>query len=288
MPTKNPDYSLLKILLKAVRKSKGLSQKGLAGLLGKEQPWVSKIENGEIEIDLTSLNKWAEIIGMDASSILLVLNTIFNCDGDTYENAIKALDSDIGIRLSILPQRDADWQDIHWKYLNFTLENEELFKPKDLASVILGALNPPQVGTTIASKESFQKHYPPRETWKNVRIWLYSESGNCADCGTKLDLQADHVNPVVKLGEAADTLDNLKLRCRRCNVIRRESHKKGGATYLSAQSALMWILLSKRPKTYKEYKAMCRAYGLTMAAVRFEEAWAMAIWLSRENKYEIS
>ena len=78
-----------------------------------------------------------------------------------------------------------------------------------------------------------------------------------------------------------------KLRCRRHNVIRRVSHKKGGLTYLTRASALMWLLFFKRPRNYLDYKKLCREYGLIMAAIRFEEAWAMAKWLSRDGRYEM-
>lgn len=50
----------------------------------------------------------------------------------------------------------------------------------------------------------------------------------------------------------------------------------------------MWILFTKKPSTYQEFYQMCRDYGMTMASVRFEEAWAMAKWLEREGKYTIS
>ena len=50
----------------------------------------------------------------------------------------------------------------------------------------------------------------------------------------------------------------------------------------------MWILFSKQPDTYEEFASECREYGLTMASVRFEEAWAMAKWLEKEGKYHIS
>jgi hypothetical protein len=49
----------------------------------------------------------------------------------------------------------------------------------------------------------------------------------------------------------------------------------------------MWILFTKRPKTYQAFKGLCRGYGLTMADIRFQEAWAMARWLQRVDKYEI-
>jgi hypothetical protein len=50
----------------------------------------------------------------------------------------------------------------------------------------------------------------------------------------------------------------------------------------------MWILFTQKPTTYQEFDKLCRAYGLTMANIRFEEAWAMAKWLQREDKYYIA
>lgn len=85
----------------------------------------------------------------------------------------------------------------------------------------------------------------------------------------------------------ADRLENMTLRCRRCNVIRRPSHKQGGKTFLTAEAGLMWLLFVKRPSTYESFSAMCRNYGLTMANIRFEEAWAMARWLTRAGFYTI-
>ena len=49
----------------------------------------------------------------------------------------------------------------------------------------------------------------------------------------------------------------------------------------------MWILFVKRPGTYHEYEHLCRDYGLTMANIRFKEAWAMARWLQRDGRYAI-
>ena len=109
------------------------------------------------------------------------------------------------------------------------------------------------------------------------------------DCGTRLELQADPIIPKESCEnpEDADYLDNLELRCRRCNVIKRPSHKNGGLTFLPAASAMMWILLFKRPRTYIEFEKLCREYGLTMANVRFHEGWAMAISLKNIGKYDI-
>lgn len=187
----------------------------------------------------------------------------------------------------IHPKSDSDWEEKDWKSFIEKLVDLKIVSQKEIASLVLGHLNPSQVGTSIASKKSFQSNYPPRKTWQAVRQWHFDQEGKCVDCGTRLELQADHIIPREELNEAADKLENMTLRCRRCNVIRRPSHKKGGLTYLTAESALMWILLYKKPKTYEKFAELCRDYGMTMANIRFEEAWAMAIWLSREGMYEI-
>ena len=183
--------------------------------------------------------------------------------------------------------------------------------------------------------------------------WHFLQAGVCVDCGTRLELQADHIIPKEIVGEVgrecseegfddrsellgavesrlteklaasnyenevdnelllaiseglcdailegeiedekafreiADHLENMTLRCRRCNVIRRPSHQQGGKTFLTAEAALMWILLVKKPDTYEKYQKKCRSYGMTMANVRFQEAWAMARWLERIGDYNI-
>lgn len=186
------------------------------------------------------------------------------------------------------PETDSDWTEANWVALLEWLVEGGVVEYKDIAALVLGHLNPSQVGTSIASKKTFQAHFPKRQTWRNVRQWHFDQIGRCVDCGSRLELQADHVIPREELGDAADTLDNMILRCRRCNVIKRPSHKNGGLTYLTAESALMWILLTKRPRTYQEFEELCRAYGMTMANIRFQEAWAMARWLERDGQYEIS
>ena len=257
----------------------------------------------------------------------------------------------------VYPDSDEDWSEDDWRQLLDTFVTNGLLQWREIASLTLGHLNPSQVGTSIASKKSFQSHYPRRKCWAAVREWHFHQRGTCADCGTRLELQADHLIPkeaIVetaksittaswiddpddsnrllqkvrkaltdvleesnsldesaeklregiasaiseairqderdpsRLKEVADRLDNMLLRCRRCNVIRRPSHKHGGKTFLTAESALMWLLLVKRPSTYEAYQDMCRSYGLTMANIRFEEAWAMARWLNRISQYHIS
>lgn len=178
---------------------------------------------------------------------------------------------------------DRKWLLDQWKKLLESLIKDGLVTWKEVTSLVLGQLNPSQVGTSLASNKRVQKFYKPKKTWQAVRQWFYKQNGKCRECGTRLDLQADHIIPKEKGGD--DRLNNFQLLCRRCNVIKRPSHKKGGLTYLTAESALMWLLFVYKPKTYQEYKDLCRKYGLTMADIRFQEAWAMAEWLKREGKY---
>ena len=286
------------------------------------------------------------------------------------------------------PDKDSDWSSDQWKSLLEDLVTAGLMSWTGIATLALGHLNPSQVGTSIASRKSFQRHFEKRQTWLNVREWHFEQSGKCADCGTRLELQADHripkeivrdvgkeivetgisdseelmdtivarLNEALKpisdeddseelqtngdedipeelqtngdedipeelqtngdedipeellraihvglrdvilagvrepreLAEVADRLENMVLRCRRCNVVRRPSHKQGGKTFLTSEAALMWILFLKRPETYQEFERECRSYGLTMANIRFQEAWAMARWLQRAGSYFIA
>jgi len=182
---------------------------------------------------------------------------------------------------------DRTWSEQDWKNLLEKLIKNGLVDWHCVTTLVLGQLNPPQVGTSLASNKNFQERYGKGKTWQAVREWLYSQDGVCIDCKSGVDLQADHVEPRKEYGKTADRLDNLVLRCRRCNVIRRPSHKKGGLTFQSAEQALMWILFEYAPDTYEEYKKMCRKYGLTMADIRFQEAWAMALWLKKRGLYPL-
>lgn len=185
------------------------------------------------------------------------------------------------------PEADTDWSEAHWRALIVWFLKSGLLSARELASLMLGHLNPSQVGTSIASKKTFQSHFPPRETMRAVISWHIRQKGKCADCGTRLELQADHVESREMKGDKADRLENMTLRCRRCNVIRRPSHKQGGKTFLTSEAALMWLLFVKRPRTYQAFERLCRGYGMTMANIRFQEAWAMARWLQREGRYKI-
>ncbi len=142
--------------------------------------------------------------------------------------------------------QDRAWTHDQWRGLLEHLIDAGFFTWQDVATLALGQANPPQVGTSIASKKTFQKNHPKtddgKSTMQQVFDWLYAQVGTCVEpgCGTRLDLQADHVAPI---GEAVedpaevDQLTNLVLRCRRHNIIRRKSHKLGGKTYLPGRRA---------------------------------------------------
>jgi transcriptional regulator with XRE-family HTH domain len=270
-------YRTLTSLLKEARECAGITQETLATKLGEDQSFVSRVERCERRLDVDEVREICKALGISFLDFMA-----------RWESAIQPSDRKTGGFFNReTPEDDSGWSARHWKDFLEWLVESGLVTYKDVAALTLGHLNPSQVGTSIASKKSFQSHFPRRECWAAVRQWHFQQSGKCADCGTRLELQADHIEPRQNRGDDADRLDNMTLRCRRCNVIRRPSHKQGGLTFLTAESALMWILLTKRPRTYQEYERLCREYGMTMASIRFQESWAMARWLEREGLYEI-
>lgn len=268
-------YHALTALLRELRESAKITQEELAEALGEDQSFVSKVERRERRLDIEELRRFCNAIGVSFIDFVA-----------TWERKIQPGKTNSSF-LGNVPNEDSGWGDHDWKSLLEWFVEAGLVSYKDVTALTLGHLNPSQVGTSIASKKSFQKHFPPRKCWSAVRDWHFEQAGRCVDCGTRLELQADHVIPREELGDDADTLDNITLRCRRCNVVRRPSHKKGGLTFLTAEAALMWILFTKRPETYQEFEKQCREYGMTMANIRFQEAWAMAHWLSKEELYVI-
>jgi 5-methylcytosine-specific restriction endonuclease McrA len=177
------------------------------------------------------------------------------------------------------------WTEDQWRALVSSMVEQGLVKWSEVAAVTLGELNPPQVGTSLASNPNIKAQYPPRQAWQAVRQWFYDQPLGCRECGTLLKLEAEHIIPKEEQGDAADNLKNMQLLCKRCNAKKRPSHKNAGVTHLTAEAGLMWLLLVFRPKTYGEYESLCREYGMTMANIRFKEAWALAEWLRREGRY---
>jgi len=191
--------------------------------------------------------------------------------------------------------QDRDWTDERWRGLLDRVIDQGLFTWREVVWLALGHVNPSQVGTSLASSEGFKRNYGKGNTMAVVMEWFYEQNGRCAEagCGTRLELQADHVKPredFKKEGKAkheADTKENMVLRCRRHNVIKRPSHALGGTTFLTLEAALMWILLEIQPRTRVDYGRLCRIYGMSMSDIRIDEAWAMAGWLAAERCYQI-
>jgi hypothetical protein len=178
---------------------------------------------------------------------------------------------------------DRTWSEDQWLGLLQTLVESGTASWKDIAALVLGHLNPSQVGTSLASSKGFKKKYGKGNTMRIVMDWVYKQTGRCADCGSRLELQADHIQGKETFADPldADFIENMIIRCRRCNVIRRPSHEFGGQTHLTAEAALMWILLVIRPRTLPDFIRMCRLYGMTMSDIRPQEGWAMAHWLAK-------
>lgn len=283
----DPDYITLVERLKSIREEVGLTQTQLGERLGRDQTFVSKYENRERRLDILEVRDACQALGVPFLEIVadLVSSPLSSETKNTpQEEEAQATVTETFVSY---PSLDSAWSATDWQGLIANFVESGLLTYKEIGALMLGHLNPSQVGTSIASKKTFQQHFPPKQTWQAVRQWHFEQTGRCRDCGTRLELQADHVVPREAEGDAADRLENMTLRCRRCNVIRRPSHKLGGQTFLTTEAVLMWILFVKRPSTYQEYKRLCRKYGLTMADIRFQEAWAMAHWLAADGLYQI-
>ena len=50
------------------------------------------------------------------------------------------------------PESDAEWTEEHWRKLINRLLTSGLLTVREIAALVLGHLNPSQVGTSIASK----------------------------------------------------------------------------------------------------------------------------------------
>ena len=281
------EYIRLIEKLKFFRESKKLTQSQLGDLLGKDQTFVSKYESRERRLDVLEMRNICKALQQSFLELVSEIDELSEPALVPADEDIEEVQSAVADTFLSYPILDSEWSHTDWKAIIDWFVSSEILSYKEIGSLMLGHLNPSQVGTSIASKKTFQAHFPPRKTWAAVRQWHFNQQGRCKDCGTRLELQADHVIPREELGNKADRLENMTLRCRRCNVIRRPSHKLGGQTFLTAEAALMWILFVKRPKTYQDYSKLCRDYGLTMADIRFQEAWAMARWLARDGLYRI-
>lgn len=64
------DYRKLINSLKIERLKKGLSQRELSEKIGHSQSYISKLEHGQIRIDLVQLKHITKVLGIDAKKFL--------------------------------------------------------------------------------------------------------------------------------------------------------------------------------------------------------------------------
>ncbi|MFM7366616.1 MAG: hypothetical protein ACKO2Z_02190, partial [Sphaerospermopsis kisseleviana] len=64
------------------------------------------------------------------------------------------------------PSNSQDWSDEDWQKLLTDLIDSELISYKEVTALVLGHLNPPQVGTSIATNKNFQRQFPRRKCWE--------------------------------------------------------------------------------------------------------------------------
>jgi len=114
---------------------------------------------------------------------------------------------------------DRSWTDEQWADLLRELIASGIANWKDVTALVLGHLNPSQVGTSLASSAGFKRRYGKGNTMRIVMEWVYQQDGRCADCGSRLELQADHMQGREGFEDPldADFIENMMLRCRRCN-----------------------------------------------------------------------
>ena len=64
------EYREMLVLLKRARKAAGFTQVEVARAFGRTQGFISKIESGEIRIDPIELVRFAELYGVEVTSLL--------------------------------------------------------------------------------------------------------------------------------------------------------------------------------------------------------------------------
>jgi len=64
------DYSFLTKQLKTARLNAGLNQTEVASLLGKTQSYISKVESGQLRIDIIQLKELAKLYNKDIEYFL--------------------------------------------------------------------------------------------------------------------------------------------------------------------------------------------------------------------------
>ncbi len=100
-----------------------------------------------------------------------------------------------------------------------------------------------------------------------------------------MNLTHDHVLPRDLLADRADLLENLRFLCYRDNQSRHWEH--GGALELGTAAACIYLLITRKPRTLAALTKLGRDLGLTQSDQRFEETWALAVYLYLQGRYEL-
>lgn len=156
----------------------------------------------------------------------------------------------------------------------------------DIAEEILQAMQPPQTATHVPQLDGIRELYESRQRWAPSRRWMYAQYGRCGECGALLSMTHDHVLSRDLLGSKADYLENLRFLCRRCNQARH--WEKGNILAWGTAAAVQYLLHTESPSTVKELEELGKELGLTQSNQRYEEAWALAVFLSRQGQYDLS
>ena len=69
---RNPEYAILRSLLRTIRKEAGVSQVELAKRLEVPQSFVSKIESGERRIDIVELRRVCVALGCTLEHVIVL------------------------------------------------------------------------------------------------------------------------------------------------------------------------------------------------------------------------
>ena len=139
-------YKYLIDILKRVREKAGITQEALAHALGEDQSLVSKVERRERRLDIDELRRFCKALGLSLSDIIVLWESEIQ-PGLTEHN-----------KFHTAPENDSGWSALDWKNLLEWFVESGLLSYKEIASLTLGHLNPSQVGTSIASKKTFQRN----------------------------------------------------------------------------------------------------------------------------------
>lgn len=156
---------------------------------------------------------------------------------------------------------------------------------RTIAKEMLQALQPPQTATHVTKYDGIKEIYERRKRWAPSRRWMYSQYGRCENCDRITSLTHDHIVESDVLGLKADRLENLRFLCRRCNQSRH--WEKGNLLELGTAAAVMYLIFTEEPETLEKLTHLGRELGLTQSNQRFEEAWALAVYLYSQDEYEI-